>query len=211
MAKIKLTKTAVDAAIPGVKEYELHDTIVPGFLLKLAPAGRKIFMVQYRTNAGERRKPAIGRFGELTFEQARSIAQDWLADVRRGKDPSAEKTAARGAPSMKELCSKFMEDYSTPKKPGENGRKQPRRRKQPRLCRPPHRSQSRRPQSARHQPRGCFRLNHADEKDPRNRSSKTGTMPRPRRLTPIGHFEIRAVQTARFHRGQGEPSTPAPR
>jgi len=94
MAKIKLTKTAVDAATFGAKEYELRDTVVPGFLLKVTRAGRKIFMVQYRTNAGERRKPAIGRFGELTVEQARAIAQDWLADVRKGKDPSAEKTTA---------------------------------------------------------------------------------------------------------------------
>jgi integrase len=115
MAKIKLTKSAVDAAMLAVKEYELRDTIVPGFLLKVTPAGRKIFMVQYRNNAGERRKPAIGRFGELTVEQARSIAQDWLADVRKGKDPSAEKAVARNAPSMKDLCGKFIEDYSTPK------------------------------------------------------------------------------------------------
>ncbi len=115
MTKIKLTKTAVDAAAFAAKEYELRDTVVPGFLLKVTPAGRKIFMVQYRTNAGERRKPALGRFGELTVEQARSIAQDWLADVRRGKDPGAEKTAAREAPSVKELCKKFIEDYSKPK------------------------------------------------------------------------------------------------
>ncbi|WP_119304734.1 tyrosine-type recombinase/integrase [Dongia deserti] len=115
MAKIKLTKTAVDAATFGAKEYELRDSIVPGFLLKVTPAGRKIFMVQYRTNAGERRKPAIGRFGELTVEQARSIAQDWLADVRKGKDPSADKTAARAAPTTKQLCTKLMEDYSKPK------------------------------------------------------------------------------------------------
>lgn len=112
MTKIKLTKTAVDAATFGTKDYELRDTVVPGFLLKVTPAGGKIFMLQYRTNAGNRRKPAIGRFGELTVEQARSIAQDWLADVRRGKDPSAEKTAARAAPSVKELCTKFIEDYS---------------------------------------------------------------------------------------------------
>jgi hypothetical protein len=42
-------------------------------------------MLQYRTNAGERRKPAIGRYGEITVEQARSIAQDWLADIRKGE------------------------------------------------------------------------------------------------------------------------------
>jgi integrase len=115
MAKIKLTKTVVDSATLRTEEYELRDTIVPGFLLKVTPAGRKIFMVQYRTNTSERRKPAIGRFGELTVEQARSIAQDWLADVRKGKDPSIEKRAARDAPRVKELCIKFIEDYSKPK------------------------------------------------------------------------------------------------
>ena len=71
MAKIKLTKSVVDGTAFGAKEYELRDTAVPGFLLKVRPAGRKIFMLQYRTNDGERRKPAIGRFGELTVEQAR--------------------------------------------------------------------------------------------------------------------------------------------
>ena len=63
MAKIKFTKSLVDAAAFRAKEYELRDTVVPGFLLKVTPAGRKVFMVQYRTNAGERRRPAIGRFG----------------------------------------------------------------------------------------------------------------------------------------------------
>src|SRR5260370_11805484 len=115
MTKIKLTKRVVDAASLRAKEYELRDIAVRGFLLKVTRAGRKIFMLQYRTNTGERRKPAIGRFGELTVEQARSIAQDWLADVRKGKDPSAEKTAARDASSVKDLCTKFIEDYSKPK------------------------------------------------------------------------------------------------
>ena len=112
MAKIKLTKTAVDAATPKDRDYELRDTLVPGFMLKVTPAGRKTFMLQYQTNSGVRRKPAIGRFGELTVEQARKIAQDWLADVRQGNDPSAEKSAARAAPTMKRLCDKFIEDYS---------------------------------------------------------------------------------------------------
>ena len=85
MAKIKLTKTVVDAATLRAKEYELRDTVAPGFLLKVTPAGRKIFMVQYRTNTGERRKPAVGRFGELTVEQARSIAQDGLPTFARAR------------------------------------------------------------------------------------------------------------------------------
>lgn len=112
MAKIKLTKSAVDAAQPQAQPIELRDTLVPGFLCKVTPAGRKVFMLQYRTNAGERRKPALGQYGELTVEQARSLAQEWLAQVRRGGDPAADKAEARKAPTVKELCVKFMEDYS---------------------------------------------------------------------------------------------------
>ncbi len=49
MAKIKLTKTAVDAAQPQAQAVELRDTVVPGFLCKITPTGRKVFMLQYRT------------------------------------------------------------------------------------------------------------------------------------------------------------------
>lgn len=112
MAKIKLTKSAVDAAQPQAQAIELRDTLVPGFLCKITPTGRKVFMLQYRTNAGERRKPALGLFGELTVEQARSLAQEWLAQVRRGGDPAADKAEARQAPTVEDLCKKFMEDYS---------------------------------------------------------------------------------------------------
>lgn len=79
MSKAKLTKTLVDKSEPKIREYEIRDTITPGFLLKVLPSGRKVFMLSYRTNARLRRKPSIGRFGELTVEQARDIAKDWLA------------------------------------------------------------------------------------------------------------------------------------
>ena len=70
MAKIKLTKSAVDAAQPQDKAIELRDTVVPGFLCKITPAGRKVFMLQYRTNAGERRRK-IGGDGHAAIPQSR--------------------------------------------------------------------------------------------------------------------------------------------
>ena len=112
MAKIKLTKTTVETAQPQTQAFELRDTLVPGFLCKVTPKGRKVFMLQYRTNAGERRKPALGLFGELTVEQARAMAQDWLAEVRQGGDPGGAKAKARKAPTVAELSKKFMKDHS---------------------------------------------------------------------------------------------------
>ncbi|WP_425480330.1 Arm DNA-binding domain-containing protein [Xanthomonas theicola] len=111
MAKIKRTKSAVDAAHPQAKAIELRDTVVPGFLCKITPASGKVFMLQYRTNAGERRKPALGKYGELTVDQARVMVQEWPAEVRRSALRAA-KIAARKAPTMKEYCHIFMEDYS---------------------------------------------------------------------------------------------------
>ena len=69
-------------------------------------------MLQYRTNSGVRRKPSLGQFGELTVEQARSLAQDWLAEVRRGGDPGHDKSEARKALTVKDLCIRFIEDHS---------------------------------------------------------------------------------------------------
>lgn len=115
MALIKLTKTTIDAATSREKDYELRDTVAPGFICKITRTGHKVFMLNYRTNWGERRKPAIGRFGELTVEQARAIAQDMLADVRRGEDPSAAKLAMRQAPIVAELCTQYLEEYSRPR------------------------------------------------------------------------------------------------
>jgi hypothetical protein len=39
MAKIKPTKAAVDAAQSQAQAVELRDTLVPGFLCKISPAG----------------------------------------------------------------------------------------------------------------------------------------------------------------------------
>ncbi len=106
MAKLKLTKSAVETAKPQAQAVELRDTVVPGFLCKVTPAGRKVFMFQYWTNAGQRRKPALGLFGELTVEQARAMAQNWLAEARRGGDPGGAKAEARKAPTSDDRVSR---------------------------------------------------------------------------------------------------------
>ena len=60
MAKIKLTKTAVETAQPQAQDIELRDTVVPGFLCKITPAGRRVFMLQYRTERGRASQTCLG-------------------------------------------------------------------------------------------------------------------------------------------------------
>ena len=112
MPSLKLNKSAVDSARPRTHDYEIRDTIVPGFFCKITPAGRKVFMLSYRTPSGERRKPSLGTYGQITVDQARKLALDFLASVRRGADPSQERQVARSAPTVKDLAGRFMVEHS---------------------------------------------------------------------------------------------------
>ena len=111
MPSLKLTKTVVEAAKPATREYELRDTALAGFICKVTPTGRKVFMLSYRTPTGERRKPSLGVFGQLTVDQARRLAQEHMAAVRGGADPSQDRQAARGAPTVKDLTERYMVEH----------------------------------------------------------------------------------------------------
>src|SRR5499426_81934 len=97
MPRIRLTKSAIDA-LPAPKSDVLYwDAGCPGFGVKVTPKGRKVFIVLYRTGgAGSRlRKYTIGPYGRVTLHQARVAAQKVFAAKLEGRDPAAEKRAAR--------------------------------------------------------------------------------------------------------------------
>ncbi|MEO1197827.1 MAG: tyrosine-type recombinase/integrase [Pseudomonadota bacterium] len=115
----KLNKRTVEAAQPEAREYILWDENLPGFGLRIMPTGRRSYIVQYRVGGGRAsrsRKATLGRHGVLTPEQARSIARDWLATAAQGGDPAAERAAVRNAPTMAELCKRYLSEHAATKK-----------------------------------------------------------------------------------------------
>ncbi len=117
MAAVKITKRIVDAAAPGEREYAIWDSEISGFGLRVYPTGRKAYCLKYRVGGGRggtARKPTIGTHGTITAEQARAIAKDWSAEIRRGGDPSAARTASRNAPLMADLFERYLEDHARP-------------------------------------------------------------------------------------------------
>jgi len=114
----KLTKRTVEALRPSDRDVFIWDDQIPGFGLRVLPSGKRSYLIQYRAK-GRTRRLALGRHGVLTPEQARRRAVELLSDVRRGADPSAERNAARNAPSVTELCGRYFADYA-------EGRKKPR-------------------------------------------------------------------------------------
>ena len=119
MESQKLTKRIIDAALPVDREYMLWDIEVAGFGLRVYPTGRKSYLYKYRVGGGRSgtiRKPVIGAHGVLTVDQARTIAKDWAAEVRRGNDPSTRRMKERAAPMMTDLFVRYLDEHARPHK-----------------------------------------------------------------------------------------------
>lgn len=119
MIKQKITKRVADSACPKEKDYTIWDTDLTGFGLRIYPSRRKVFLYKYRVGGGRGgtiRKPVIGKFGEITVDQARGIAKDWAASVRQGQDPSNERAEKRRAATMETLFERYLNEHARPHK-----------------------------------------------------------------------------------------------
>lgn len=108
----RLTKTRIDKTKPDPnREFFVWCTDPRRFGVRVSPTGRKTFVVQYAHN-GRTRRFAIGTYGALTVEQARAKAKELLAQVAVGGDPSRERKAGRSAPTVAELCERYLKEHA---------------------------------------------------------------------------------------------------
>ncbi len=103
-----LTKTSVDDATPCEKRFEIWDSELSGFGLRVETSGRKIFIVRYRADGGGRNAPkrlmTIGVYGVLTPKEARDEAAKILGAVATGGDPAGDLRRKRQDLTVSELC-----------------------------------------------------------------------------------------------------------
>jgi len=87
-----LIKTVVDKIeAPVDRDQAFHrDDQLKGFALRVTASGVKSFVVE-KLVGGKVRRMTVGRYGELTVEQARKEAQKLLGKIATGVDPLAEK------------------------------------------------------------------------------------------------------------------------
>jgi hypothetical protein len=76
---------------PAAKPFEVRDTRVKGFLLRVQPSGSMSYYVEY----GRGKRVAIARSAVIAPERARDRARDILAGARFGEDPLEERRLAR--------------------------------------------------------------------------------------------------------------------
>ncbi len=93
MTKGKISKGTVEAIQPGDKDQFLWSSEQTGFGVKVTPAGKRVYIIQYRM--GGRGSPTkrftIGAHGVWTAELASREAAKLLRAVDTGTDPAEEK------------------------------------------------------------------------------------------------------------------------
>lgn len=116
----KLTKRIIDALLPRTARYDVYDTDLPGFAVRVTNDGVKTFSVLYRAGSGRsapKRRMTLGRYGTLTVEQARQFARQTLAEVARGVDPATQRANAKEAPTLAALGVDYLDDVCNRQKP----------------------------------------------------------------------------------------------
>ena len=106
----KLSKRIVDSLKPDIRERLYLDDELKGFGLRIAPSGRKTFVVQYRAG-GRVRRVKIGRMGAVTPEQARNQARAILGAVACGDNPADKIALDRKAPRVRDLAARYVRDH----------------------------------------------------------------------------------------------------
>ena len=92
------------------------DDELRGFGVRVYPSGRKSFFISYRNASGTKKRHTLGDFGSLTATEARRLAQDELANVRKGTDPQADRQAKRHQMTFDELADRYLDHHEGQKK-----------------------------------------------------------------------------------------------
>ncbi|HEU4952889.1 MAG TPA: integrase arm-type DNA-binding domain-containing protein, partial [Holophagaceae bacterium] len=109
---IRFTKTAIEKLALEALRYEVFDSATPGFGIRVSRTGEKTFFLRYRPKSGaQHRRVTLGRFGEVTLDQARSHALKLKGRIVEGADPNSDREKRKAASTMKDLTERFLRDH----------------------------------------------------------------------------------------------------
>ncbi len=116
--KANLTEKLIKSLEPSEKVYEVVDTSLPCFVLRVEKSGHMSFFVVYRNKQGSRNRVKLGTYGQITLTQARDLAKQKLGAIASGIDPQQEKKAviekARQAKQEMTTLNEFIEETYKP-------------------------------------------------------------------------------------------------
>jgi integrase len=92
-----------------------RDEKTPNLCVRVTPTGNKTFSFFKKIN-GRPRRITLGRFPEVTVEQARREARRLAGEVAQDIDPSAARRQGRGEVTLGELFKMYLDNHAKPHK-----------------------------------------------------------------------------------------------
>ena len=83
-----LSDLAIRKLAPQTERFEIWDNKIPGFGLRVAPSGLKVFFLVYR-HKGKSRRLSLGRYPFMPLAEARTKASEAIKLIDNGTDPAA--------------------------------------------------------------------------------------------------------------------------
>ena len=87
-----------------------------GFGVVILPSGRRTYCIQYRNQDRVLKRYKIGVHGQITTEEARSLAKQSLGQVAQGKDLTEKKKQVKLLPTMEDLAKNYIERHGYKKR-----------------------------------------------------------------------------------------------
>jgi len=116
---MRLTDSKVKAIKSQEKRFIEWEDGQTGFGIRVAPTGKKTFVLMYRFN-GKARMMSLGQYPIISLATGRIKAAQAKEKLSQGVDPGKEqlavKAANKGAPTVSDLSQEFLEKWCKPNK-----------------------------------------------------------------------------------------------
>lgn len=93
--KKKITQQNIKLLHPSRKTFEVFDTELRGFVLRVYPSGVISYYFTYRNVSGRKARIFLGKHGTISPAQARAAAERYAGSVALGGDPATAKKQER--------------------------------------------------------------------------------------------------------------------
>lgn len=116
MSKFNFTKAAIEALpVPEKGWRYYYDLKVHGLGVGVGSTGKKSFIL-YRKINGKPERITLGRYPDLTIEQARGKASEINSDIAKGLNPNEVKRGSKAELTFADLFAEYLERHSKPRK-----------------------------------------------------------------------------------------------
>ena len=106
MGAVKLNRRTIDRLTVERGNRVFWDSELPGFGIRVHSTGHKVYVAQARIPGGLPKRGVIGRYVEISTEDARRKAAEMIDRIRRGLDPAPPPEPPE--PTVADLAERYM-------------------------------------------------------------------------------------------------------